>query len=76
MIIHGGDAVNQSGNYFQSMYNSTDLLVEIRVFICGGLRLELDYTRLYVHSSFKNLDLLSSITDLLERQSLYPALTC
>jgi len=41
-----------------------------------GLRLELDYTRLYVNSSFKNLDLLSSMPDLLERQSLYPAYSC
>jgi len=44
MIIHGGDAVNKSGNCLQSIYNSNNLLVEIRVFICGGLRLELDYT--------------------------------
>ena len=29
MIIHSGDAVNQSGNYLQSMYNSNNFLVEI-----------------------------------------------
>jgi len=29
MFIDSGDAVNQSGNYLQSMYNSSNLLVEI-----------------------------------------------